>query len=125
VTKYWIVGLGGFFGAIARFWLGAYISNRMGARFPYGTFVINISGSFLIGLIITVLAERTHWSANWRYLIPVGFIGAYTTFSTFELETFQSLRDGELLFAFLNVFLSVAVGFIAVWLGVVTGRSLG
>ena len=123
--KYLMVGIGRFLGAIARFWLGGYISNRLGARFPYGTFVINISGSFLIGLIITLLAERTHWHANWRYLIPIGFIGAYTTFSTFELETFQSLSDGEILFAFLNVFLSVVLGFIAVWLGVITGRSLG
>jgi len=56
MNKYWMVGLGGFAGAIARFWLGGYISNRLGARFPYGTFVINISGSFLIGLIVTLLA---------------------------------------------------------------------
>jgi len=125
MNKYLVVGLGGFLGAIARFWLGGYISNRMGTRFPYGTFAINISGSFLIGLIVTVLAERTHWSANWRYLIPIGFIGAYTTFSTFEFETFQNFRDGELFVAFLNVILSVIIGFIAVWLGVVTGRSLG
>ena len=125
MNKYWMVGIGGFLGAIARFWLGGFISNRLGAKFPYGTFIINISGSYLIGLIVTVLAERSHWSANWRYLIPIGFIGAYTTFSTFELETFQSLRDGEFLFASLNVLLSVVVGFIAVWLGVITGRSIG
>jgi len=124
MTKYWMVGLGGFLGAILRFWLGGYISNRMGARFPYGTFVINVTGSFLIGLVVTLLAERTHWNANLRYLIPIGFIGGYTTFSTFELETFQSFRDGEFLSAFLNVILSVGVGFIAVWLGVIAGRTL-
>src|SRR5271169_2785920 len=123
MTKYWVVGLGGFLGSILRFWLGGYISNRMGARFPYGTFVINVTGSFLIGLVVTLLAERTHWNPNLRYLIPIGFIGGYTTFSTFELETFQSFRDGELLSAFLNVILSVGVGFIAVWLGVIAGRT--
>jgi CrcB protein len=125
MNKYWMVGLGGFAGAIARFWLGEYIGNRMGTRFPYGTFAINISGSFLIGLVVTVLAERTHWNMSWRYLIPIGFIGAYTTFSTFELEAFESMRDGQILIAFLNVALSAVIGFIAVWLGVITGRTLG
>jgi|SRR5579862_1908331 CrcB protein len=124
MMKYVMVGLGGCLGALLRFWLGGYISNRMGTRFPYGTFVINISGSFLIGFILTLLAERTHWSPNWRYLIPIGFIGAYTTFSTFEYETLRSLQDGEVLMAGLNVSLSVLVGFVAVWLGVVMGRSI-
>jgi fluoride exporter len=124
MNKYLMVGLGGFIGAVARFWLGGYISDRMGTRLPYGTFVINCTGSFLIGLIITVLAERTHWSANWRYLIPIGFIGAYTTFSTFEYETFRSIQDGELIAAGLNVVLSVVIGFISVWLGVITGRII-
>jgi fluoride exporter len=122
MNKYLAVGIGGFIGAIARFWLGGFISNRMGTRFPYGTFIINITGSFLIGFILTILAERTHWSPNWRYLVPVGFIGAYTTFSTFEYETFRSIQDGELLMAGLNVALSVAVGFVAVWMGVIAGR---
>src|SRR5271169_3593082 len=125
MTKYWMVGLGGFIGSIARFWLGSYITLRMGARFPYGTFVINMSGSFLIGLVVTLLAERARWSPNLLYLIPIGFIGAYTTFSTFELEAFRSVRSGDLLLALLYVVLSVTVGFIAVWLGVITGRTLG
>lgn len=120
--KYLMVGTGGFLGAIARFWLGGYVSTKLGTRFPYGTFIINCSGSFLIGFIITILAEKTHWSPNWRYLIPIGFIGAYTTFSTFEYETFRVIQDGELFIAFLNVALSVIVGFAAVWLGVIAGR---
>jgi CrcB protein len=124
MNKYLIIGIGGFIGSIARFWLGTYMGDRMGTRFPYGTFIINLTGSFLVGFVITVLTERTHWSPNWRYLVPIGFIGAYTTFSTFEYETFRSVQDGELLMAGLNVILSVVIGFIAVWLGVITGRTI-
>lgn len=124
MNKYWMVGLGGFFGSIARFWVGSYITYRMGAKFPYGTFIINISGSFLIGLIVTLLAERTHWNPNLLYLIPIGFIGAYTTFSTFVFEALHSLRSGDLLLALSYVVLSVCVGFVAVWLGILSGRAL-
>jgi fluoride exporter len=120
--KYLMVGIGGFLGAIARFWVDGFVHRKMGTRFPYGTFIINISGSFLLGFIVTVLTERTHLNPNWRYLIPIGFIGAYTTFSTFEWETLGAIRDGQLWIAGLNVILSVVVGFIAVWLGVVSGR---
>lgn len=119
-----MVGIGGFLGAILRFWLGGAIDQRVGSRFPFGTFVINLTGSFLLGLIVTVLTENAHWSPNWRYLLPIGFIGAYTTFSTFEFETFRSMESGLVLVAMLNVVLSVALGFLGVWLGVIVGRAL-
>jgi fluoride exporter len=124
MTKYLMVGLGGALGSILRFWVGGYVSNRLGVRFPYGTLIINCTGSFLIGFVVTLLAERTHWSPNWRYLIPIGFIGGYTTFSTFELETFRNFQDGEILMAGLNVALSVVIGFASVWLGVIAGRTI-
>jgi len=124
MTKYLMVALGGALGSLARFGLDGYISHRMSTRFPYGTFVVNVTGSFLIGLIVTLLAERTQWSPNWRYLIPIGFIGAYTTFSTFEYETFRNVQDGQMLVAFLNVMLSVIAGFLAVWGGMITGRAI-
>jgi fluoride exporter len=124
MTKYLMVAIGGALGSALRLWVSEYVGHRMGGRFPYGTFVINCTGSFLIGLVVTLLAERAHWNANWRYLIPIGFIGGYTTFSTFELETFRNFQDGEALVASLNVILSVIVGFISVWLGVITGRTI-
>jgi fluoride exporter len=124
LIKYLMVGIGGFLGSVLRFWLGSFIGGRLGARFPYGTFVINVTGSFLIGMVVTVLATKAHWSPNWRYLIPIGFIGGYTTFSTFEYETFRLFQDGQLLTAILNIALSVVVGFVGVWIGIVAGKAL-
>jgi CrcB protein len=121
LLKYLVVGIGGFLGAIARYMLGTYIGSRYGVRFPYGTFVINMSGCFLIGLILTLLA-RTTASPYWRYLIPIGFIGAYTTFSTFEYETLRAVQDGQAVTGLLNVILSVIVGY-AAWAGAATGRA--
>ncbi len=118
-----MVAIGGAIGALARFALGTYVGERMNTRFPYGTFFINMSGCFLIGLIMTVLTERTQLSPNWRYFIPIGFIGAYTTFSTFEYEALTSMQSGQFAAAALNVILSVTIGFFMVWLGMVAGQS--
>lgn len=117
-----MVAIGGALGSLLRFWAGGVITDRMGTRFPYGTLVINITASFLIGLVVTMAAERAHWNANWRYLIPIGFIGGYSTFSTFEYESFKLLQDGEMLMAALNLAGSVVCGFVSVWLGVITGK---
>ncbi|HTA50599.1 MAG TPA: fluoride efflux transporter CrcB [Verrucomicrobiae bacterium] len=124
MLKYLMVGIGGGLGSILRFWLGSYIGTRMGTRFPYGTFVINITGSFLIGVVFAFLTARTQWSPNWRYLIPIGFIGGYTTFSSFEYETLQTIRDGQIGLGLLYVGASVAVGFAAVWGGMMAGRAI-
>jgi CrcB protein len=124
LIKYLMVGVGGFLGSVLRFWLGSFIGGRLGARFPYGTFVINVTGSFLIGMIVTVLAAKAHWSPNWRYLILIGFIGGYTTFSTFEFETLRLAQDGQMLMAILNVTLSVVVGLVGVWAGAIAGRAI-
>lgn len=122
--RYLIVGLGGFLGAVARFWVGGLVYDRMGTRFPYGTFVVNCSGCFLLGITMAILTERTHLSPNWRYLIPIGFIGGYTTFSSFEYETLMAMRDGALITGLLNIGLSVGLGLICVWVGMMCGRAV-
>ena len=124
MMKYAMVGIGGGIGSVLRFWVSSYLGERFGTRFPFGTFAVNITGSFLIGLIVTVMAGKADWDPHWRYLIPIGFIGGYTTFSAFEYETLRSMQDGRMLAASLNVILSVTLGFAAVWLGVIAGRSL-
>lgn len=124
MLKYVMVGVGGCLGSILRFWLGNYIGEKMGTRFPYGTFVINVTGSFLIGLVVAFLTVKTDWNPNWRYLIPIGFIGGYTTFSSFEYETLRTIQDGQIGLGLLYVALSVLSGFIAVWGGLATGRAI-
>jgi CrcB protein len=119
-----VIGIGGFVGAVARYGMAVWIGQRWGRSFPLGTFVINVSGSFLIGLLMTLMAERFTENPQWRLLLVVGFLGAYTTFSTFEYETGALLKDGEWLFAGLNVVLSVIVGFAALKLGEVIAKTI-
>jgi CrcB protein len=90
----------------------------MGTKFPYGTFVINITACVIIGFFLAFLGSRTGLNPAWRFLIPVGFVGAYSTFSTFEWETFSTLRTGSLSVAGLYVVLSIVLGLVAVWCGV-------
>ena len=120
------VGLGGFLGANARYWLGGWVQARWGTSFPWGTFVINISGSFVLGLFLTLLAERfaVPHAPTLRLIVAVGFVGAYTTFSTFEFETLTLVTAGAWFRALANAVGSLVAGFVAVWLGVWLARVL-
>jgi CrcB protein len=116
------VALGGAVGSVARYAVGLWIYERMGTRFPYGTFAINISGCFVIGMVLTILDARVGLPPAWREAIPIGFVGAYTTFSTFEYETLRLAQSGQAATALLYILLSVVVGFVGVWGGAVAGR---
>jgi len=118
----WWVGLGGFLGANARYLLGGYISEQWGTVFPLGTFVINVTGSFILGFFLAYAQERPWVEPGARLLFAVGFVGAYTTFSTFEYETLRLLQERELLLAGLNIVGSVLTGAIAVFGGFVLGE---
>jgi len=117
LQKYVFIAIGGSLGAIARYWVGALVANRLGTKFPYGTFVINISACIIIGFALTFLGKRADLNPAWRFLIPVGFVGAYSTFSTYEWETFSSLRTGAFAMASFYAFLSLFLGIAAVWCG--------
>jgi CrcB protein len=102
---------------MARYWVGSTIANRMGTKFPYGTLVINITACVLIGFSLTFLATRAGLNPAWRFLVPVGFIGAYSTFSTYEWETLSTIRAGAFLLAALYAVSSLIFGLAAVWGG--------
>lgn len=122
MQKYLLIATGGALGSIARYWFGSIVSSRMGTRFPYGTFVVNLTACLMIGFSLTWLGRRTELNPAWRFLIPIGFVGAYSTFSTFEWETFANLQTGAFLIAALYVALSCLLGLFAVWLGILLAR---
>ena len=117
MQKYLLIAAGGALGSIARFWVGSTISGRLGTKFPYGTFVINITACVIIGFTLTYMSKRADLNPAWRYLFPVGFIGAYSTFSTYEWETLSTLRSGAFALGALYAVGSLVLGLAAVWVG--------
>ena len=117
MQKYLLIAVGGALGSIARFWVGSTIAGRMGSKFPYGTFVINITACVIIGFTLTYLGKRADLSPARRFLVPVGFIGAYSTFSTFEWETLSTMRSGAFFLAALYAAGSLILGLAATWCG--------
>src|SRR4051812_2853323 len=113
-----LVGVGGCFGAMSRYFVDRRISQWTGGGVPWGTFVINISGSFLVGLLFALIVERAGLAPTLRAPLMIGFLGAYTTFSTLMLESWRMIEDGAWQTAALNIGGSIAIGLIAVIAGV-------
>lgn len=121
---YFVIGIGGILGANARYLVAAWAAERFGTAFPYGTFIINITGSFALGLFMAFLQDRAFIHPNYRLFFATGFCGAYTTFSTFTYESLRLWQDGSVLLAFLNMAGSIFVGMLGVFSGFLLGRIM-
>jgi CrcB protein len=118
------IASGGAAGALFRFWVSNGVYSLLGREFPYGTLAVNVLGSLVMGFLYVLLLERTTVSPEWRGALLIGFLGAFTTFSTFSIETLNLLEQAELIKAGLNILLSVVACIFACWFGLVVGRQL-
>ncbi len=109
---------------MARYWVGSTVGGRLGVRFPYGTLVVNVTACVVIGFSLTWFSDRAEVNPAWRYLVAVGFIGAYSTFSTYEWETLSTLRSGAFALASLYAVGSMILGLAAVWCGAALAETL-
>jgi len=124
VIRLLAVAAAGALGALARYGLSGLVHRWAGPSFPWGTLVVNLLGCFLLGLLATLSVERWTLSATSRAAVLIGFLGAFTTFSTFSWETLQLLREGAVARALLNAAGSVLLGLVAAWAGYVLGSRL-
>lgn len=115
---------GGAAGAVMRFWVSSWVYGVTGRDFPYGTLVVNVGGSLLMGLGYVLLVERLPLAPEWRALLLIGFLGAFTTFSSFSIETLNLLQQGEPMKAVANMLLSVVLCVAAAGFGLMAGRQL-
>ncbi len=118
------IGIAGAAGALARYAVDGLVSKRTGGGFPWGTLAVNVTGSFLVGVLFVLLAERFMVAPWIRSSLLIGFIGAYTTFSTLSLETFRLFQDGAHMLALANSLGSLVAGLLAVYGGIMVGRAV-
>ncbi len=118
------IAAGGATGALMRYWMSNGVYALLGRGFPYGTLTVNVVGSLLMGFFYVFMIERMDVSVEWRAALMIGLLGAFTTFSTFSIETLNLLESGEQLKAALNILLSVTLCIIGCWLGMIVGRNV-
>jgi len=118
------IGLAGLIGTMFRYWLAGFVARRHGETFPWGTLTVNLVGSFLAGAVFYLTEERFLLSPTLRTIILIGLLGGFTTFSSYSLQTFTLLRDGEIGLATLNVAVSNVLGLLMVWAGYIAFKAL-
>ncbi len=124
MTQLIAIATGGAAGALLRFWVSSGVYQLLGRGFPYGTLAVNVLGSLAMGFLYVVLLERSTVTPELRGAVLIGFLGAFTTFSTFSIETLNLIEQAELFKAGLNMLLSVSACIVACWFGLVIGRQL-
>ena len=124
MAKLFLVGFGGFAGTLFRYWLSGFFARRYGETFPLGTLVVNAIGCFLIGFLFYFFYDRSLASPTTRTVVLIGLLGGFTTFSSYGLQTFTLLRDGELFLALVNIVASNVLGLALVWLGYVLAKAI-
>ncbi len=124
MTQLAFIAAGGATGALMRYWLSNGIYALLGRGFPYGTLTVNVTGSFLMGFCYVFMIERMNVGVEWRAALMIGLLGAFTTFSTFSIETLNLLESGEQFKAAMNILFSVTLCILGCWLGIVVGRNV-
>ncbi len=118
------IAIGGALGAMLRFWVSNVVYGVTGTGFPYGTLVVNIAGSLFMGFIYILLLERVADAVIWRSFLLIGVLGAFTTFSTFSIETLNLIQSGEYIKSLANVLVSVLACLLAAWSGIMIGKNI-
>lgn len=124
MEKFLLISAGALLGANARYWISDWAARKWGATFPIGTMLVNLTGSLLLGIFVSMATERLNLDPRWRLLIAVGFLGSYTTFSTYTYESLNMLSKGEWVAGLLNLLGSTVLGIAAIAIGFMIGKSL-
>ncbi|NMB53458.1 MAG: fluoride efflux transporter CrcB [Leptolinea sp.] len=124
MDKFLLLSLGAILGANSRYWIGIWCAEKWGTEFPYGTLLINITGSFVLGLFMTLTTEKLLLDPRWRFFFAIGFLGAYTTFSTYTYESYSMLARGQWITGMANLLGSSILGLLSVGLGALLGKNI-
>jgi CrcB protein len=124
MEKFLIISIGAVLGANSRYWLDGWAAAKFGAAFPYGTLIINLTGSFILGIFITLVTDRILVNPAWRLLVAIGFLGSYTTFSSYTFESVSLILENQWLLGLFNLFGSAFLGGLTVLLGMLLARAI-